>query len=146
MAYPATNTNYFAKSATAKVMVNADVLFTVVGDVRILSLQSKCITANDTTASTLQYSITTAGGSTTISGASASLASAAAGVTAIWDGTNLATAPALTSATGVGLAINTKGVRSPSGTITAVVGVGSTTGTWIHYVSYVPLEANAYIV
>lgn len=146
MAYPSTNNTYIAKSAAAKVMVNADILFTIVGDVRILGLHSECITANDTTASTLQYSITTAGGSTTISGASASLASAAAGVTAIWDGTNLATAPALTSATGVGLATPTKGVRSPAGTITAVIGVGSTTGTWVHYVSYLPLEANAYIV
>lgn len=146
MSYPALIAKNYAKSVAAKVMVNADVLFTITGKVQITSLTSECITANDATASTLQYSITTAGGSTTISGASASLASAAAGVTAIWDGTVLATAPALTTATGVGLALPTKGIRSPSGTITAVIGVGSTTGTWIHSISYVPLEANAYIV
>ncbi len=61
-------TDYVA-STNAAVMVNGDTLFTMVGDVQILNLFSECISANDATASTLQYSITpTVGSATTISG------------------------------------------------------------------------------
>ena len=126
----------------AAVMVNGDTLFTVAGGpIMVLGLVSECVTANDGTASTLQYSATpTVGAATTVSGASASLASAAAGATVTLAGTALATA-ALLSANGPNLIANPGTVLVPAGTITAVIAVGSTTGTWRHYMRYKPLAA-----
>lgn len=131
-------------SAT-KVMVNNDVIFTAVGDVQILNLYSKCVTANNATASTLQYSITpTIGTATTISGASATLASAVAGTVVALVGDAFATAPTV-NATGVALSQTARGVLLPDGTLKLVIGVGSTTGTWKHYIRYRPLEPGAYV-
>jgi len=125
----------------AVVLVNGATAFTVSGGpIQILALGCVCITANDATASTLQYSADgTVGAATTITGASASLANAAAGsIVAAVPGT-LATAPAL-YANGVGIA-GTVGIIVPAGIITAVVGVGSTTGTWRHFIRYIPLAS-----
>ena len=130
------------QSATA-VMVNGDIIFTASGDVTVHDLVSKCITANNTTASTLQYRIVpTIGTSTTISGASATLASAAAGTLVTMVGDALATAPII-AATGVGLSQTSRGIFFPAGTIRLVIGVGSTTGTWTHYIRYSPLAPGA---
>jgi hypothetical protein len=129
----------FAESATA-VMVNGNTFFTVAGGpILILGLVSVCVTANNGTASTLQYSVTpTVGaGAQTISAASASLASAAAGASVSLLGTALSTA-ALLNANGPNLGM-TSPIFCPAGAITGVIGVGSTTGTWKHYLSYVPL-------
>lgn len=128
-----------AVSATA-VMVNGDTLFTVAGGpIRILALASICISSNDATASTLQYSVTpTVGSAQTISGASASLANAAAGASVTLAGTALATA-ALYNANGPNLMANPGTILAPAGTIKAVIGTGSTTGTWKHYLRYEPL-------
>jgi hypothetical protein len=129
-----------ATSATA-VMVNGNTLFTVAGGaIKVEALYSICVSGNNGTASTLQYSVTpTVGaGSTTISAASASLASAAAGATVTLAGTALATA-ALLSANGPNLIANPGTILVPAGTITAVIGVGSTTGTWKHVIRYKPL-------
>lgn len=126
-------------SATA-VITNGQTLFTVAGGpIQLISLMSICQTANNATASTLQYSSSGTLGATTqtLSGASSSLASATAGTSVILQGTTLATAP-LVSASGANLSA-TVPLNIPAGTITAVVGVGSTTGTWIHYIRYVPL-------
>jgi len=128
-------------SATA-VMVNGNTLFTVTGGwIQVISLVSECMTANGATASTLQYSATpTVGTATTFSGASASLANAAAGASVSLVGTALATAPTL-NANGPGLGMTTNGgIIVPAGTITAVIGVGSTTGTWRHMLRYRPLN------
>jgi len=128
------------ESATA-VMVTADTLFTVVGGpIQIVAMHSICVSANDTTASTLQYKVTpTVGaGATTISNASASLASAAAGACVSLAGTALATA-ALLSANGPNLVANPGTIFCPAGAISVVIGVGSTTGTWKHYIRYMPL-------
>ena len=123
----------------AAVMVNGTTVFTITGGpIMILQIGCLCISANDATASTLQYSADgTVGSATTITGASASLASAAAGtiVTAV-PGT-LATAPAL-YANGVGLA-GTVGIIVPAGIITTTIGVGSTTGTWRQFIRWMPL-------
>lgn len=128
-----------------KVIVNGDTLFTAVGDVEILGLYSKCITANNATASTLQYSITATGlNQVTISGASASLANAAAGTVVALDGTALSTAPSVT-ADAVNLAQVSRGIFFPAGALKAVVGVGSTTGTWKHYLLYRPRSSGAYV-
>jgi hypothetical protein len=127
------------------VMVNGGVLFTIVGGpIAITALQSVCVTANDGTASTLQYSHDpTDGAATTISAASASLASAAAGATVTLQGTALSTAPTL-AANGAVLGQTREIILQP-GTITSVVGVGSTTGTWKHNIRYRPLNPDAQI-
>jgi hypothetical protein len=131
--------------SSAKVMVNGDVLFNVVGDIGIRYIVSECYTANNATASTVQYSVTANATTTTISGASASLASAAIGQAILLQPTALATAPILTTASGVGLNILGE-VRAQSGSqIKVIVGVGSTTGTWKHYIRYEPLEIGAYV-
>lgn len=130
----------FAKKAAA-VMTNGMTLFTVTGGpLWIMGLTSLCVTANNGTASTLQYSITptTGAGAQTISAASASLASAAAGASVTLLGTALSTAANL-NANGPNLGM-TAPMFCPIGTITAVIGVGSTTGTWEHYIYYWPLS------
>jgi hypothetical protein len=121
------------------VMVNGDDIFTITGGpIQIISLGAICITANGATASTLQYRADgTDGSATTISGASASLANAAAGTIAVTVPGTLATAPAV-YANGVGIA-GTVGIIVPAGIIEIVIGVGSTTGTWKHFMRYRPL-------
>ena len=124
----------------AATIVNGQTLFTVAGGpIMVIGLASICETANDGTASTLQYNATpTSGSATTISAASASLASAAAGASVTLAGTALATA-ALLNAGGPNLIANPGTILVPAGVITAVVAVGSTTGTWAHYLRYRPL-------
>lgn len=128
--------------STTAVMVNGNTIFTATGDVQILGLVSECITGNDATASTIQYQTApTVGAATTISGASASLANALAGASVSLLGTSLATAPNLVASGGnLGM---TAPIYCPAGTIKLVVAVGSTTGTWKHYLRYRPLEAGA---
>jgi hypothetical protein len=126
------------------VMVSNDVLFTVSnGPILIQGLVSICRTANNATASTLQYRVTPTVGAAaqTISGASASLANAAAGASVALIGTALSTA-ALYNANGPNLG-QTALIICPTGTINIVVGVGSTTGTWEHYLNYMPMTSNA---
>ena len=132
---------------SAAVMVNAQTVFTVAGGpIEIIDLLSECIAANDVTASTLQWqSNPTVGSATTISGASASLASVAAGATIRLAPTALSTAPvvALAAAGGVQLGTNVANmITLQPGTLKMVIGVGSTTGTWKHFLRYRPLGAN----
>lgn len=132
------------QSATTAVMVNGNTLFTVAGGpIQILALQSVCVTANDATASTLQYqSNPTVGTATAISAATATLASATAGTTVTLNATSLATAPDIVTdaSGGVSLGANVGNkIIVQAGTIKAVIGTGSTTGTWKHYISYIPL-------
>jgi hypothetical protein len=129
--------------AVAAVMVNGTTVFTVRGGpIQIRSIGAVCVTANNGTASTLQWSADgTDGSAATITGASASLASVAAGtIVASVPGT-LATAPAV-YANGVGIA-GTVGIIVPAGIITNVVGVGSTTGTWRQFIRYIPLSPDS---
>lgn len=124
----------------AAVMSTALNVFTVAGGpIQILGLVSICATANGATASTLQWeSLGTLGSTTqTISGASATLANAAAGTSVILQGTALSTAP-IVNTNGAGLS-ETLAIVVPAGTITLVIGTGSTTGTWTHYLRYKPL-------
>jgi len=131
----------FATSATA-VMVNGNTIFTVSAPILIFGLVSTCVTANDGTASTVQYSVTpTVGSAQTISAASGSVASAAAGATVSLIGTALSTA-AVYNANGPNLSM-TAPIYCPAGTITVVIGVGSTTGTWKHTICYWPLAGNS---
>jgi hypothetical protein len=133
----------------AKVMVNDDTLFTVSGSVQIVSLVSECVTANNSTASTLLWKFTTAAAvplTTSLSGASSSLANTASGYAVILvSASGLGEAPAQ-GASGVLLNTASRGVRVPSGALKITIAVGSTTGTWRHYIRYEPLEDGAYVV
>ena len=134
LAYPSVKVTSRAPST----MVNATTIFNVVGGpIIIKQIISLCITANDATASTLQYSADgTAGSAVTISAASASLANAAIGTIVATAPGTLATAPAV-YASGVGiLGALSGGIVVPAGIITTVIGVGSTTGTWQHIIQY----------
>lgn len=133
----------WALSGTA-VMVNGNTIFTVTNaPILIFALISECVTANNATASTLQYSVTpTVGaGAQTISNASASLANAAAGATVSLIGTALTTQANL-NANGPNLSM-TAPIYCPPGLITMVIGTGSTTGTWRHRILYAPMGAAA---
>lgn len=124
------------------VLVSGTTIFTVTGGpIFISELISECITANSATASTLQWSGDgTLGAATTFTGASASLASAVAGTFLICNFTALTTAPAIV-VPGVGLAsVKTNGIIVPAGIITTTIAVGSTTGTWAHYLRYSPMK------
>lgn len=130
-----------------KVMVNADTVFTITGGpIEIIELVSVCVTANDATASTMQWqSVPTVGTATTISGASATLASATAGSAVYLAPATLATAPTIVTAAGGGLllSIQTNKIIVKDGTLKLVIGVGSTTGTWKHLLRYKPLTPSA---
>jgi len=130
----------------AATMVNAQVLFTIAGgSILVEGLVSECVTGNDATASTLQYSATpTVGAATTISGATTTLASVAAGYSISILGTALSSVPTL-SVGGPNLGM-TSPLVVPEGTITVVIGVGSTTGTWKHYLRYRPLAVGVTVV
>jgi hypothetical protein len=138
------------KSGT-KTMVNGDTLFTISGGpIAILDLVSVCVTANDATASTVQYSSTpTVGSAKTISAATASLASATAGTVFRLNATSLATAPDIVTAANGGVVLGANVANRivvKEGTITIVVGVGSTTGTWYHCIRYAPLTPDSIIL
>ena len=131
-----------AVTNTTATLVNGTTIFTIAGGpIEILSLVARCVTGNDGTASTLQWSADpTDGVSATISGASASIASVLAGAMVVFQGNTLATAP-IVNTTGVGLGQTvTNGVVVGAGIITIVIGVGSTTGTWQHHLRYRPLS------
>jgi hypothetical protein len=126
---------------TARVLVTATTVFHIHGGwIHIFALASECVTANDTTASTLQWSADgTLGSAVTITAASATLASAAPGALLLSNLTALNTAPDLL-ASGVGLGpVLTRGVVVPAGILTTTIGVGSSTGTWRHHIRYKPL-------
>ena len=132
------------------VMVTNDIVFLVAGGpVKILHLHSECIAVNDATASTLQWrSDPTVGTATTISGASASLASFAAGGTVMLNQTALATAPdlVLVGAGGVQIGANkANSILINPGDLELVIGVGSTTGTWKHFLVYIPVSPESYV-
>jgi lysylphosphatidylglycerol synthetase-like protein (DUF2156 family) len=128
------------------VMVNGNTALTIAGGpILLMDLVSFCVTANDTTASTLQWQIVPTGGGSTVTftGASTSLALAATGAGAFvrLAPTALTTALVITiNTTAVALGTNLNNhILLPAGAIKMVIGVGSTTGTWKHYLRYQPL-------
>lgn len=135
----------YTVSKNAAVLMNGTTIFTIAGGPIIIEeILAICVTANNATASTLQFSADgTDGAATTITGASATLASAAVGtIVATVPGT-LTTAPAI-YVNGVGIA-GTVGIIVPAGVITTVVGVGSTTGTWQLQMRYRPVVAGVVV-
>jgi hypothetical protein len=138
---------YNAKTSPA-VMTNGLSIFNVTGDVLIFAILSECYTANGATASTLQYTSTNNTTTTTgnMSGVSASLANAAIGVSAIAQLGAVTNAPTVTTASGIGV-FPWGAIRLPgNSTIKLVIGTGSTTGTWVHYVHWQPIEDGAIII
>lgn len=132
-------------SSAAATMVNGNVIFTITnGPIQILELISECVTTNDATASTLQWqSNPTTGTTVTITGATTTLASIAAGATVRMAPTALSTAPVIALAAAGGVQLGTdvaNRVIVQAGTIEMVIGVGSTTGTWKHYLRYRPFD------
>jgi hypothetical protein len=126
-------------------MTNGDVIFTLVGDIQIVSLVSECITTGTPAATTIQYqSVPTIGAAAAFTGVSGSLVSAIAGstVTAL-DGQ--ATVPSLVVSGANNNGTYPLAAYCPSGTINLVVAVGPTTGTWRHYIRYLALEPGAYV-
>src|SRR5688572_14914043 len=117
-------------------LVTATTVFTITGGaIHIFNLMSEQIAANAASpASTLQWSADpTVGSAVTFTGATATLASAAAGTLVICNLTALTTAPDIV-ANGVALGpVLARGVIIPAGIITTTVGVGSTTGTYLHH-------------
>lgn len=123
----------------AAAMVNGTDIFVISGGpIQILALGAVCITANGATASTLQYRADgTDGSATTITGASASLANKAAGTIVHAVPGTLATAAAVyDNGVGVGATVP---IIVPAGVVEIVIGTGSTTGTWKHFMRYRPL-------
>lgn len=139
-----------AAQSAVKTMVNGDTIFTITGGpIQIVNLVSTCITANNGTASTLQYSSTpTYGSPATISAASATLASASIGTTAILTPTALSTAPTIVTGANGGVQLGLVAqnhITILEGIITVVIGVGSTTGTWRHSLVYLPMSPNVIV-
>jgi len=138
-----------ATSGSTAVMANGDTIFTVTnGPIEILDLVSQCITSNDATATTLTYRCNpTLGNPANFSGASASLASVTAGEAVILNGTALSTAPDVSAGALIALTgVHTRGVIIDAGTVELVVGVGTTTGTWKHFLRWRPLEPGTTVV
>lgn len=134
-------------TAVAATLVNGTTIFTVVGGpIFIQELVSLCISANDTTASTLAWTADgDVGSATDFTGASASLASAAAGTIVACNFTATSTAPDIL-ANGVGLgSVKTRGIIVPAGLIVTKIGTGSTTGTWQHFLRYQPLAPDTVV-
>ena len=126
-------------TTTAAIMSNALTVFTVAnGPIEMKTWVSVCITGNDATASTFQIAVDpTVGAASTITGASATLANAIPGTIINVVGNALATAPVITP---TGAAISQIfPILIPTGIIYLTIGVGSTTGTWQHYIRYMPL-------
>lgn len=140
------NSNALVTSTGAHILTNGITVFTIAGGpIRICDLVSYCIVGGDSAASTLQWSADgTVGSATTFSGASSSLANLAAGGIVYNTFTALTTAPVITQTNGVALAGPTTstggGIYVPAGIITMVIGgADSTTGTYAHYMRWVPL-------
>lgn len=137
------------QTTNAAVLVNGTTIFRINGGpIIVTDLISYSTTLCDGTASTLQWSADgDVGAATTFTGASASLAAFAAGGAIVCSFVALSTAPIITGVTGVVLsgAVST-GVVIPAGIITTVVGVGSTTGKFLHYLRYKPMSSNSVVV
>lgn len=138
-------------TASAAALVNGTTIFTVSGGpIRVMDLISYCETVCDTTASTLKWTAdgdATNQSATDFTGASGSLASFAVGGIIYCNFTALNTAPVITQTAGVALWGPTTstggGVYIPAGVIKTTIGTGSTTGTFRHYMRYVPLSPSS---
>lgn len=127
-------------------------LYTITGGaIQIRELMAVCVTAQQAVATTLQWNSTPSGAgvtAATISGASASLSGVALGATVLLTPTALTTAPvvALAAAGGVQLGLAAQNhIIILEGLLTSIV-ANPGTGTWVHYLRYVPLGPNVIVV
>jgi hypothetical protein len=133
---------------TPTTLINGTTVFRVTGGPILLQqLVSYCISANDATASLLTWSADgDVGAATAITGPTLTLASAIAGTCIVCSFSALNIVPAI-AATGVSLSGTlATGIVIPAGIITTTVTVGSTTGTWLHFMHYTPMSPAAYVV
>jgi hypothetical protein len=140
-------TIYYNAITSPAVMTNGLTVFNTTGDILVFALLSECYTANDTTASTLQYSVTNNSTSTsqTMSGTSTALISSPVGTSIVSLLGALTNVPTVTNAAGVGV-FPWGAIRIPgNSSIKLNIGVGSTTGKWKHYIHWQPLENGAVI-
>lgn len=127
-----------ATTAAAVIANGTATVFTVAGGpILVHNIISVCVTANDSTATTLKWAANpTDGDATDLCAASASLGDAVAGTIVNITGT-VANAAVVTVH---GTAISQAGkLVVPAGVITSITGVGATTGTWTHHLRYSPL-------
>ena len=133
-----------AVSSTTAALVNGTIIFTITnGPIQIIDILSECITNVGVAAETLQWqSNPTVGSATTISGATTTLSGIAAGATVRLAPTALSTALVISLAAAGGVQLGTSvsnRITVNAGTISTVI-VAATTGTWKHYLRYMPLD------
>jgi hypothetical protein len=136
------------QTSTPRTLVNGTTIFRVIGGPIVLQqLVSYCISANDATASLLTWSADgDVGAATAFTGPTLTLASAIAGTSIVCSFSALNIVPTI-NAQGVSLSGTTAtGIIVPAGIITTTVTVGSSTGTWLHYLRYVPMSPASYVV
>lgn len=135
---------FFTAQKDAAIISNGASLFTVSGGPILLKqIIGICVTDNNATASTVQFTLTpTVGAAVNLSIASASLASRVAGDIIILPAQSLASAPTVSTVAAVN-ATDGNVMVIPEGVISTTVGVGSTTGTWKWYIRWFPLSNNA---
>lgn len=126
-------------------MTNGDILFNITGDVLIYALVSECYTANDATATQIQYNVTnnTTSTSQTISGFSNGLASSQVGTALVAQFTALTVAPAKTSAAGVGFSPSGSVRIAANSDLKIISNSAPTTGMWRHCIKYELLDESA---
>jgi len=114
------------------------------GPIELKAYIARCVTPNNATATTfILSSIPTVGVPSDICGASASLANAIAGTIINLVGNTLATPPVISPA---GTAISQLfPILIPTGILKLTIGVGSTTGTWVHHLRYMPLDKDVVV-
>lgn len=137
------------QTSTPATLVTGTTIFRVIGGPIIIQhLNSYCISSCDSTAATLQWSADgDVGAAATFTGASASLASFAAGGVVNCNFAALTTAPIITGTAGVVLSgITTTGIIVPAGIITTTIASGPTTGTFLHYIRYMPLSPSSNVL
>ena len=128
-----------------KTMVNGDTIFTITGELKITGICSRCVTANNATETLLKYIYNPTGLiATQLEANTSTLASAITG-TLISLIDTLGTNQPIIYPNGVGVEMTGAPIIVPAGALKLWVSA-STTGTWQHYITYVPLEPGATIV
>lgn len=139
-------TGVFTAAKDAAIISNGATLFTVSsGPILLKQIIGICVTGNDVTATTVQFTHTpTVGAAVNISIASASIASRVAGDIIHFAAQAFTNAPTVATVAASN-ASDANGIILPEGVLSTTVGVGPTTGTWKWYIRYVPLTSNSMV-
>ena len=135
---------FLVAAKDASIITNGGALFTISnGPVLLKQIIGICVTDNDATASTVQFTLTpTVGSAVNLSIASASIASRVAGDIIILPAQAFTSAPTVAAVAAVN-ATDANTIVVPEGVISTTVGVGPTTGTWKWFFRYFPLITNS---